>query len=363
MSALYNVSLNEAALAIRATAGEITTLVQGDMGWGKTSILKMLAEQLPDYIPIYFDCTVKDLGDLAIPMIKRTEDGVDYVHMAPNEELGAHLVGKKLIIMIDELGKANPSVQNGLLRLMQERQAGSHKLHPETIVFATTNKGSEGVGDILKPHARNRITILPLRKSTNMEWIEWAINNGIDYALLGWCKDNPHAFASFEDVNDPKDNPYIFHPKAAGRTSFITGRSLEKLSHILKKRKLMGEDLTMAMAVGTVGGPAAADIMAHVRIGDQLPSLQSIKDDPANANVPTSAAAICMVVYRALAAIEYDWADAWMTYMGRLDKEAQGMFANGARNPNYKKKDIVMNNRKFGAWAQANGYMFSADKK
>jgi MFS superfamily sulfate permease-like transporter len=43
MSALYNVSLNEAALAIRATAGEITNLIQGDMGWGKSSILKMLA--------------------------------------------------------------------------------------------------------------------------------------------------------------------------------------------------------------------------------------------------------------------------------------------------------------------------------
>lgn len=362
MAELYTASLAEAALAIRATAGEITCLIQGDMGWGKSSILKMLAADLPDYMPIYFDCTVKDLGDLAIPMIKRTEDGIDYVHMAPNEELGAHLVGKKLIIMIDELGKANPSVQNGLLRLMQERQAGSYKLHPETIVFATTNKGSEGVGDILKPHARNRITILPMRKSTNMEWIEWGINNGIDYALLGWCKDNPQAFQSFEDVADPKDNPLIFHPKAAGRTSFITGRSLEKLSSILKKRKLLGDDLTMAMAVGTVGGPAAADIMANVRIGDQLPSLQSIKDDPANASIPHSAAATCMVIYRALAAIDHDWSDAWMTYMVRLDKEAQGMFANGARNPKYAKKQVVMTSKKFTVWASQNGYLFAADK-
>lgn len=363
MTAHYLVSLNEAALAIRATAGDITTLVQGDMGWGKTNILKMLAEQLPDYIPIYFDCTVKDLGDLAIPMIKRSEDGIDYVHMAPNEELGVHLVGKKLIIMIDELGKANPSVVNGLLRLMQERQSGSYKLHPDTIVFATTNKGSEGLGDILKPHARNRITILPLRKSTNMEWIEWGINNSIDYSLLGWCKDNAQAFQSFEDVADCNDNPYIFHPKAAGRTSFITGRSLEKLSHILKKRPLLGENLTMAMAVGTVGGPAAADIMTHVRMGDQLPSQQSIKDDPANAIVPTSAAAVCLLVYRALASIDKTWVDAWLTYMVRLDKEAQGMFANGVVTPSFKRKNELMTNLKWTNWARENGYLMSADLK
>jgi hypothetical protein len=361
MSAMYAVSINEAATAIRATAGSITCLVQGDMGWGKTSILKLLAAMLPDYIPIYFDCTIKDAGDLAIPVMKKTEDGIDYVHMAPNEELGMHLVGKKLIIMVDELGKANRSVQNGMLRLMQERQFGTQALHPDSIVFATTNKGSENVGDTLLPHARNRITILQLRKSTNMEWIEWGINNGIDFALLGWCKDTPQLFQSFEDVAHPTDNPLIYHPKDASRTSFVTGRSLEKASHILKKRKLLGDDLTMGMLIGTIGGPAAADLMTHVRMADQLPSQQSIKDDPHNATVPTSAAAICLVVYRALASIDKSWVDAWLTYMLRLDAEAQGMFANGAMKPTFTRKSELMLNKKWTDWARTNGYLFAAD--
>lgn len=357
---LYTVSLPDAALAIRATAGDITILLEGDMGIGKSSILKSLAADMPDYTPIYFDCTTKDLGDLMLPMLKNL-DGSDYVRFATNEELGLHLNGRKIILMIDEYGKANPAVKNGLLRLMQERQVGPYKLHPDSIVFATTNKGNEGVGDIIPPHGRNRITVLRTRKPTNMEWIEWGINNGIDYALLGWCKDNPHAFQSFEEVAKPEENPYIFHPRAAGRVSFITGRSLEKLSHILKKRKLLGDDLAMSMAIGTVGGPAATAIMAHVRIGDQLPSLQSIKDDPSTARVPTSAAAICMVVYRALASIDRDWVDAWMTYMDRLDKEAQGMFANGVRAKVYSKKAIVMTNKLFTQWAKNNGHLFSAD--
>ena len=58
-----------------------------------------------------------------------------------------------------------------------------------------------------------------------MEWIEWGINNGVDHTLLGWCKDNPHLFHSFEDVKDPDDNPYIYHPKQQ-RTAFVTPRSL-----------------------------------------------------------------------------------------------------------------------------------------
>ena len=105
------------------------------------------------------------------------------------------------------------------------------------------------------------------------------------------------------------------------------------------------------------------DLMAFVKLSDQLPSLQSIKDDPMNAKVPDSAAAVCMVVYRTLASLEKDWLNAWMDYMPRLDKEAQGMFANGVRAPKYSpSRAMVMTNKKFTAWAMANNYMFAADR-
>jgi hypothetical protein len=115
--------------------------------------------------------------------------------------------------------------------------------------------------------------------------------------------------------------------------------------------------------MGTVGERAAMDLMAFVKLSDQLPSLDSIKKDPMTAKVPDSASAICMVVYRTLGAIERDWIDPWMDYMARLDKEAQGMFVNGVRAPKYSKQSIVMTNKKFTAWAMANNYLFTADKK
>lgn len=81
------------------------------------------------------------------------------------------------------------------------------------------------------------------------------------------------------------------------------------------------------------------------------------------ARVPDSAAAVCMVVYRTLANLSAEWIDAWMDYLVRLDSEAQGMFANGARDPKYKHHTLVMTNKKFTAWARENNYMFAADKK
>jgi hypothetical protein len=49
--------------------------------------------------------------------------------------------------------------------------------------------------------------------------------------------------------------------------------------------------------------------------------------------------------------------------MLRLDKEAQGLFANGVRSEKYAKRSMVMTNKKFTDWAMQNNYMFVADKK
>jgi energy-coupling factor transporter ATP-binding protein EcfA2 len=360
---MYALNLEQITTAIRNGGNKRTILVQGHMGTGKSSLLKTLAAELPNHTPCYFDCTTKDLGDISIPKLATLSDdvGSDYVSYATNEELGVHL-NKPIILMVDEYGKANPAVKNSMLRLMLERKIGAYELHPDSVVFATTNLGAEGVGDLLPPHARNRMTVITARKPDHMEWIEWGINNGVDHTLLGWCKDNPHLFYGFEDVKNPDDNPYIYHPKQQ-RAAFVTPRSLEAASDWLKVRDSFDDQTLVGLLMGTIGDRGAMDLMAFVKLADQLPSMESIKQDPKNAKVPDSASAICMVVYRTLASLDKDWVDAWMDYMVRLDKEAQGMFANGVRAPKYAKQAIVMTNKKFTQWAMNNNYMFAADKK
>ena len=358
---MYALSLDQCVTAIRAVGHERTILLEGDLGNGKSSTLPTISKELPDHIACYFDCTTKDLGDITIPNIAKLDDGTGYVTYLTNEELGAHN-HKPIILMVDEFGKANPAVKNALLRLLLERKIGSYTLHPDSIVYATTNKGAEGVGDMLPPHARNRLTVVRVRKSTNMEWIEWGINAGIDHSLLGWGKDNPQLFASFEDVKDPDENPYIFHPQQQ-RAAFVTPRSLHAASDILHKRHLFDDQTLTSLLMGTIGDRGAMDLMAFVKLSDQLPSRESTKNDPMGAKVPDSAGATCMVVYRALSSMEPDYIDPWMDYMQRLDTEAQGMFANGVRSEKYSKRSMVMTNKKFTQWATQNTYMFAADKK
>jgi energy-coupling factor transporter ATP-binding protein EcfA2 len=358
-AAMYDLSIDQCINLIAVTGHQTSVLVQGHMGTGKSSILKALAKAHPDHIACYFDCTTKDLGDITIPNIAKMDDGTGYVTYLTNEELGAHN-DKPIIVMVDEFGKANPGVRRALTRFLLERQVGSYTLHPDSIVFATTNLGAEGVGDTMAAHERNRMNVVRMRKQDTTEWLEWGINNDVDHALLGWVRDTPQLFQSFEDIKDPEENPYIFHPRSP-RTAFVTPRSLEAASDTLKLRDRLDPTTVIASLIGQLGMRAAMDMMAFVALADKLPSLKSIKDDPLTAPVPDSAAAVCMVVYRALSALDRDWIDNWLIYLGRLDLEAQGMFANGARSAKYSKRSMVMTNKRFTEWCVANNYMFSSD--
>src|SRR6056300_703635 len=67
---MYQISLDQITALIKATGHKRTTLVQGHMGTGKSSLLSALARELPTHTPCYFDCTTKDLGDITLPNIQ-----------------------------------------------------------------------------------------------------------------------------------------------------------------------------------------------------------------------------------------------------------------------------------------------------
>jgi hypothetical protein len=360
MQNTYALGFNQITNLIATIGTDIAVLAEGDMGTGKSSMLTALAERFPNHVPCYFDCTTKSDGDVMLPKMKDI-DGNDFVRYATNEELGLHLTDRPVIIMVDEYGKAIKPVQNALLRLMQERQVGPYKLHPESLVFATTNLGAEGVGDIIPPHGRNRVMVVRARKPDATEWIEWGINNGIEPIVLSFVREFPQVLQSFTDVRAPDDNPYIFHPQAQ-RAAFVTPRSLHKASTLLQRRDKLDDATVTAGLIGLVGAPAAMDMMAYIHLADELPKLNDVKNHPDTAKVPNSVAAVCMMVYRTLSTVEASWLDAWMQYLERLPAEAQGMFANGVRATGYKQQGMVMTNKRFTAWARQNSFLFAADK-
>jgi MoxR-like ATPase len=298
--------------------------------------------------------TTKDVGDFSVPKI-RTLEGVEVCSFIPNEEFGFHM-GKPVVMMLDELGKSNKAVMNASLRIILERKLGVYSLPVGSIVFATTNLATEGIGDMLPPHARNRMSVVKVAKPSADEWLEWGLDNAIAPEVLLTVKQFPQMMASFEDYTDSKDNEYINDPRTP-RPAFVTPRSLEKASDIIKKTRDMGNDILGHVLKGTIGARATYDMLSIVALSADLPTWDSIVADPDKARVPESPAAVCMLVYSAVQRIEKDNVNKWMKYLNRLSKEAQGLFATSVMRTS--KKSTVGTSGEFVKWATANNYLFA----
>ena len=337
--------------------------VEGIKGIGKTTLLKEVSRLLPNHIPRYVDTTMLEAGDLAIPKFKEADDQ-DFVRFVANEALGLHL-DKPLIILLDELPKSSPAVKIPLMRLCLEREFANYKAHPETIIISTGNLGVENLGDSFQSHQIDRMTRVELRTPTALEWLEnYAIPNGVNYLVCGWVKENQETLADWRDVQNPDNNLFCDHPNATDRVKGTTPRSVVKAAGILDMRDTLDDDTLLAALIGTIGYHSAHNLMTFIQIADQLPSLESIKQDPANAKIPSNAPAVMMVVWRLLAVIERGWVDSCMTYLSRLDTETQGVWVGAVMDKRYdsKKQSFIAQNRMFTEWAGKYGYLLSVDK-
>jgi hypothetical protein len=351
------ITLKETADLIASIGDEDTVIAQGEMGIGKSSMLKMLREKLgDDYYYCYVDMTTKDVGDFLIPKIK-TIDGVDVCAFIPNEEFGLYL-GKKLVIMLDEIGKCSKAVFNAGLRVMQERCLGNNVFPKGSIVFATTNLAVEGIGDMLPPHGRNRATIVKVGKPSADAWIEdYALSNDILPEVIMTLKQFPMMFQSFEDLKDPKDNEYINDPRMP-RPAFITPRSMTRASNVIRKTRHLGNDVVTHALIGTIGVRGTYDMMAMVTLANDIPPWETIIKTPDTAKIPESPSAVCMVVYSAVQRVDKESVNAWIKYANRLNKEAQALFATSVMRV-ASKASVVGTSRGFIDWATKNNYLFS----
>ena len=279
----YTVTLKQAA-ALIAACPENRYFLRGEPGIGKSSIIKMLQEKT-GYATAYIDVPNMDLGDIAMPIIDHETKTTKYY---PNARFQFHL-NKPVIVMLDEFSKGADPVKNMLHPMLEKAnpRLGDRPLPKDgprqTIVFMTGNLTTDGVGDSLKAHSRNRVVPVTIQKPTAEEWIEWAMNKGIEPEVLAWVNQYPHVLASYTDPAQA-DNPYIYNPKKA-MSAFVSPRSLETASNIVRTRKQNDPDTVIAALSGAIGEAGARDMQAYIDFADQLPTWEATIADPKHTKV------------------------------------------------------------------------------
>ena len=348
------VSINELRKLIPIIGKTLTPVIVSEPGVGKTSLLKMMEEDLGDkYDYIYVDCPVKDMSDIGMVIPNHETRTLEY-YVASLFKIDSK---KPKVICLDELMKAPKLLQVIFTRMMLERMVGDVPLPEGSIIFATSNNSSDGVGDSMLAHAGNRVCIMKMAKPTVKEWLLWATENLVHRSVRSFVSSTPSCMNSYL-TGDQDDNTYIFNPKKP-QMSFVSPRSLAKCSVIVHNKDALGENATMVALAGTIGISAAKQMSAFLSLESQLPDFKDIIKAPDSIDVPKDMASLLMVMFQAVDVVDtQDELGKFMKFVKRVaSDEVQAIFFTMVMRAKRTVR-IARNNEEIKSWAVANHELF-----
>ena len=161
-----------------------------------------------------------------------------------------------VVLFLDELNSAAPSVQSAAYQLILNRRIGKYKLPNNVVMVAAGNRESDkGVTYRMPTPLANRF-IHQEMKVDFPSWQEWAVNNNIHKDVVGYL-----SFA--------KQDLYDFDAKSASR-AFATPRSWTFVSQLLDEEE--DNDTVTNLIAGTVGEGLAVKFMAHRKVASKMPN-------------------------------------------------------------------------------------------
>jgi hypothetical protein len=176
----------------------------------------------------------------------------------PDEEMAKDY--PVVVLFLDELNSAAPSVQSAAYQLILNRRIGKYRLPKNVVIVAAGNRESDkGVTYRMPTPLANRFLHQEM-KVDFASWQEWAVKTRIHKDVVGYL-----SFA--------KQDLYDFDAKSASR-AFATPRSWSFVSQLLDD-EIDSETLTNLIA-GTVGEGLAVKFMAHRKIASSMPNPMDI---------------------------------------------------------------------------------------
>jgi len=231
--------------------------IWGPPGIGKSDIIKQLGEELDAHV-IDVRLSLWEPTDIkGIPYFD-SNDGT--MKWAPPSELPSLFFAHKhklIILFMDEMNSAAPSVQAAAYQLILNRRVGTYQLPDNVVMVAAGNRESDkGVTFRMPAPLANRFVHLEMTHEWD-DYFEWAVKNKIHQDVVG--------FLSFS-----KKSLYDFDPKSSSR-AFATPRSWSFVSELLTDDDVDSETLTDLVS-GSVGEGLAISFMAHRKHASKMPN-------------------------------------------------------------------------------------------
>ena len=178
-TALRTVTPNNAKKSIRRAFKKKRPLfLWGPPGIGKSDIVSQITEEYNNSLLIDIRLSLWDPTDIkGIPYFDPTIGKMVWgaPEELPDEELASQY--DTIVLFLDEMNSAAPSVQAAAYQLILNRRVGKYKLPDNVIIMAAGNREADkGVTYRMPAPLANRFVHLELVPSFD-DWFQWAIDN------------------------------------------------------------------------------------------------------------------------------------------------------------------------------------------
>ena len=252
---------------------EIAVLMRGPTGVGKSHIAKQCAEEIGLPFIDVRGSTMSE-GDVGgYPDIEGMKSTGVMTFCMPSWFVRS--CREPVVLMLDELNRSLPGVQQSFFQLVLDRELGNdkdgnpYKLHPDTRVYAAVNHGSEYDVNEMDPALLRRFWTVDLEPTTQ-DWLDWAGDNAIDPVTIDFIRNHPEHLR----VDPGKVEPGTICPTPA---------SWHRLDESLRHMDMAPSDLAgtgtegvYAMATGFVGLEASISYSEFIKRYEKVISAEDV---------------------------------------------------------------------------------------
>lgn len=244
----------------RAIEADAPLFSWGPPGIGKSDLAQQVTNQYDNSLLIDLRLALLEPTDLrGYPFRNPSTNTMEW---SPPTDLPSLEEAKNynlVVLFLDELNSAPPSVQAAAYQLILNRRIGKYKLPDNVRILAAGNRDTDrGVTYRMPAPLANRFRHISM-VADHEDWITWAINNNVHPDVVGY-------------LSYAKSNLFKFDPKS-NSPAFPTPRSWVSTSRALAIPEFSQiDDAEQHIEVaGIIGEGVAGEFIEHRRVADKMP--------------------------------------------------------------------------------------------
>lgn len=289
-------------------AANLVPLLKGSPGTSKSSIMNRIAkEQNLKLIDIRLaqidDVELNGFPDLSGE--KATYKAFD-IFPTEGDELPEGYDG--WLLFFDELTSADKEKQGAAYKIILDRMVGQEHLHEKAKCVAAGNlRTDKAVVNNMSTAMQSRLIHLNMGVDKD-DWINWAINNGIDNRVISFIEYRPELLHKF-DPNHQDD-------------TFACQRTWEFVSKLISPMPVL-QASKLALIAGTVSEGVAREFKGFCDLAEGLVKFDEIIKDPKAARIATDSGSLYSTVGTIADNTTNENAEIVMDYIERMPAEFQ----------------------------------------